>query len=70
MRYLVILEPTETGYSAYSPDLDGCVAAGDDRDETIALMQEAIAFHLEGMAAEGYPIPTPQCEAAYVEVDA
>jgi predicted RNase H-like HicB family nuclease len=70
MRYLIILEPTETGYSAYSPDLDGCVAAGDDRDETIALMQEAIAFHLEGMAAEGYPIPAPQCESAYVEVDA
>ena len=37
MKYLIILEPTETGYSAYSPDLDGCVAAGDDRDETIAL---------------------------------
>ena len=70
MKYLIILEPTETGYSAYSPDLDGCVAAGDDRDETIALMQEAIAFHLEGMAAEGYPIPTPQCESAYVDVDA
>ena len=53
MKYLIILEPTSTGYSAYSPDLDGCVAAGDDRAETIALMQEAIAFHLEGLAAEG-----------------
>ena len=70
MKYLVMLEPTDTGYSAYSPDLDGCVAAGDDRDEAIALMQEAIAFHLEGMAAEGYPIPAPQCESTYVEVDA
>ena len=70
MKYLIILEPTETGYSAYSPDLEGCVAAGDDRDETIALMREAIAFHLEGMAAEGYSTPAPQCESAYVEVDA
>jgi len=70
MKYVIILEPTDTGYSAYSPDLDGCVAAGDDRDETIALMQEAIAFHLEGLAAEGLPIPTPQAEAALVEIDA
>lgn len=68
MKYLIILEPTETGYSAYSPDLDGCVAAGDDRDETIGLMQEAIAFHLEGMSAEGYPIPAPLCESVYVEI--
>ena len=70
MKYLVILEPTDTGYSAYSPDLDGCVAAGDDRDETIALMREAIEFHLEGLAAEGLPIPAPQSEAAVVEVGA
>jgi predicted RNase H-like HicB family nuclease len=70
MKYLIILEPTETGFSAYSPDLDGCVAAGDDRDETIALMREAIEFHLGGLAAEGLPIPTPRSEAAVVEVDA
>ena len=68
MKYLIILEPTDTGYSAYSPDLDGCVAAGDDREETIALMREAIAFHLEGMAAVGEPIPAPQSEPAFVEV--
>ena len=69
MKYLIILEPTTTGYSAYSPDLDGCVAAGDGREETIALMQEAIAFHLEGMAADGLPVPAPQCDAAFVEVN-
>jgi predicted RNase H-like HicB family nuclease len=69
MKYLIILEPTATGFSAYSPDLDGCVAAGDDRDETIALMREAIAFHLEGLAAEGLPVPVPQSEAAVVEVN-
>lgn len=70
MKYLIILEPTETGYSAYSPDLDGCVAAGDSRDETIVLMQEAIEFHLEGLEADGLPIPAPQSEAAIVEVAA
>jgi predicted RNase H-like HicB family nuclease len=69
MKYLVILEPTSTGYSAYSPDLDGCVAAGDDREETLDLMQEAIAFHLEGLAAEGYPVPIPHSESAYVDIE-
>jgi predicted RNase H-like HicB family nuclease len=70
MKYLIILEPTDTGYSAYSPDLDGCVAAGDDREGTIALMREAIAFHLEGLAAEGLPAPAPHSEAEVVEVSA
>jgi predicted RNase H-like HicB family nuclease len=58
-----------TGFSAYSPDLDGCVAAGDDREETIALMREAIAFHLEGLVAEGLPIPVPLSESTIVEVN-
>jgi predicted RNase H-like HicB family nuclease len=70
MKYLIILEPNLNGYSAYSPDLEGCVAAGDDREETIALMKEAIAFHLEGLAIAGEPIPTPASESAYVEVSA
>lgn len=68
MKYLIILEPTDTGYSAYSPDLYGCVAAADTRDETITLMQEAIAIHLEGLAAEGLSAPTPHSEAELVEV--
>ncbi len=70
MRYLIILEPTSTGYSAYSPDLDGCAAAGADREETIALMGEAIAFHLEGLSASGETAPAPTSEPAYVEVTA
>jgi predicted RNase H-like HicB family nuclease len=70
MKYLIILEPTPTGYSAYSPDLDGCVAAGSDRDETIVLMREAIEFHLEGLIAEGHSVPSPQSESTYVEIDA
>ena len=70
MKYLIILEPTDDGYSAYSPDLDGCIAAGDDRAETISLMKEAIAFHLEGMEAEGLPIPVPMSEAELIEIGA
>jgi predicted RNase H-like HicB family nuclease/antitoxin (DNA-binding transcriptional repressor) of toxin-antitoxin stability system len=68
MKYLIILEPTSTGFSAYSPDLDGRVAAGDDREETIALMREAIEFHLEGLAEAGDTILLPTSEPAYVEV--
>ena len=68
MKYLIILEPTSTGFSAYSPDVDGCVAAGADRDETIALMGEAITFHLEGLSAAGEPVPAPSSEPAYVDV--
>ena len=70
MKYLIVLEPTATGFSAYSPDLDGCVAAAEGREETIELMREAIAFHLEGLAELGEPIPVPSSESAYVEVDA
>jgi len=49
-RYRIALEKTDTGYSAYSPDLDGCVATGKTREEVESEMREAIAFHLEGMA--------------------
>lgn len=69
MKYLIILEPTPTEYSAYFPDLDGCVAAGDDRDETVAHMKEAIEFHLEGLAAQGVLVPVPQSGSTYVEVN-
>ena len=70
MKYVIVLEPTDTGFSAYSPDLEGCVAAGDDREETIELMREAIEFHIEGLLAEGLPVPAPQSEMAVVEVNA
>ena len=68
MKYLIILEPTDTGFSAYSPDLDGCVAAAAGREETIDLMREAIAFHLEELAADGQSAPAPLSEAAMVEI--
>ncbi len=68
MKYLIILEPTDTGYSAYSPDIDGCVAAGDDREETLELMRGAIEFHLEGLALDGEPAPESRSEAEMLEV--
>jgi predicted RNase H-like HicB family nuclease len=70
MKFLIIIEKTSTGYSAYSPDLDGCVATGADRDEVERRMKEAIEFHLEGMKAEGYALPSPRSESAYVDVSA
>lgn len=69
-RYTIILEKTDDGYSAYAPDLPGCIAAGDTYDETVQLMREAIEFHLEGMRLNGEPIPEPTSTAATVEVGA
>jgi len=69
-RYLIIIEKTETGYSAYSPDLDGCIATGTTREEVEKKMKEAIEFHLEGLKAENLPIPKPHCSSTYLEVSA
>jgi len=67
-RYLIIIEKTSTGFSAYSPDLPGCVATGGTQAEVQREMQDAIAFHIEGMRAEGLPVPEPSSSAEYVEV--
>ncbi|MGL5035625.1 MAG: type II toxin-antitoxin system HicB family antitoxin [Microcystaceae cyanobacterium] len=61
MKYLVIIETTTTGFSAYSPDLAGCVATGKTRQQVEQNMSEAIAFHLEGMRLEGLAIPGLKC---------
>lgn len=68
MKYLIVLERSADGYAAYSPDLDGCIAAADTREETIALMREAIEFHLEALEENGQAAPIPRCESSYVEV--
>ena len=70
MRYLVVVEKGPTSYGAYVPDLPGCVAAGDTKDEVITLIREAIEFHLEGMAQGGEPIPLPASTSELVEVAA
>ena len=69
-RYLVILEPTATGFSAYSPDLPGCVATGATRESVEQSMRDAVAFHVEGLRAEGQPVPPATSLATYVEVAA
>ncbi len=67
-RYLIIIEDTATGFSAYSPDLPGCVATGETRAEIEHEMGEAIGFHIEGLKLAGEPIPEPRSQAAYFEV--
>ncbi|MGF1541614.1 MAG: type II toxin-antitoxin system HicB family antitoxin [Pleurocapsa sp.] len=67
MKYLIIIEPTSTGYSAYSPDLDGCVSTGSTLEEVTVNMQEAIEFHLEGLKLEGYDIPEAKSTSTYIE---
>ena len=69
-RYLIIVEKTTTGYSAYSHDVPGCVAAAATRPEVEREMHDAIEFHIEGLRAAGEEIPTPTSEASYCDVTA
>ncbi len=70
MKYLIVIEETETGYSAYSPDIPGCVSTGATQDETLANMREAITFHIEGLRQEGFPVPKPSSVSSNIEVAA
>jgi predicted RNase H-like HicB family nuclease len=67
MRYAIVIEKTATGYSAYVPDLPGCIAAGESKAEVAREMQGAIRFHIEGMHEDGLPVPEPTSVAEYVE---
>ena len=68
MRYAVLFEKTETGYSAHVPDLPGCVAAAQTRDEVMNLIREAIELHLEDLREKGDRIPEPTSSFEYVEI--
>ena len=70
MRYLVIIEESETGYAAHSPDLEGCVATGPTIDEVEATMREAVEFHIDTLKESGVEVPRPQAYVTYVEVAA
>jgi predicted RNase H-like HicB family nuclease len=70
MRYLVVVEKGPTSYGAHVPDLPGCIAAGETREEVLTLIREAIEFHLEGLKEEGEPIPAPVSTSELVEVEA
>jgi predicted RNase H-like HicB family nuclease len=70
MKYVVIIEKGEEGYGAYVPDLPGCVAAGDTKEEVKQLIQEAIQFHIEGLKEDGQSVPTPSSSIEFIEVAA
>ena len=70
MKYLIIIEQTKTGFSAYSPDLEVCVATAKTRSTVEKSMREGIACHLEGLKAEGCKVPKPHTYSTYVEVSA
>ncbi|MGB7846034.1 MAG: type II toxin-antitoxin system HicB family antitoxin [Candidatus Acidiferrum sp.] len=69
-KYLIVVEETGTGYSAYSPDLPGCISTGASRAEVEKNMREAIAFHLDARREEGEPVPEPHTYSGYVELPA
>jgi predicted RNase H-like HicB family nuclease len=70
MRYLIVIEASETGFSAYSPDLPGCVAAARTRPEVEEQMRKAIEFHIEGLREEGQDVPPGTSSSTYIEIPA
>jgi predicted RNase H-like HicB family nuclease len=70
MRYAIVIEKVPSNYAAYVPDLPGCIATGASVQETESLIREAIEFHLEGLKADGLPIPTPSSQVEYIDVPA
>ena len=69
-RYAILIEPTETGFSAYSPDLPGCVSTGSTIAEARDNMRAAVEGHVEELRLAGLPVPQPTTEVGYVEVAA
>ena len=68
MRYVVVFEQTPNNWAAYVPDLPGCVAAGDTREETEGLIREAVALHIESLVAYGDDVPPPGAWTGTVDV--
>ena len=67
MRYAVVIEQASGNYSAYVPDLPGCIATGDSVDEVAQNIREAIRFHIDGLREDRLPVPEPTARAEYVE---
>ena len=68
-KYLLVIEETGTGYSAYSPDLPGCIATGATRQEVEHEMREAMRFHIEGLRSEGQAVPEPHTYPAFCDME-
>lgn len=67
MKYTVVIEKAPNNYAAYAPDLPGCVAAAETKEEVMTLMRQAIALHIEALKQEGVPVPQPQAWAEVVD---
>jgi predicted RNase H-like HicB family nuclease len=67
-KFLVVIESTESGHSAYSPDLPGCVATGDTREEVEKNMHDAIELHVQGLLEDNLPVPEPTTFAEYISI--
>jgi len=70
MRYMVVVERGETSWGAHVPDLPGCVAVGETREEALRLIRLAIEFHIDGLRRDGLPVPAPSSGGEFVEVGA
>jgi predicted RNase H-like HicB family nuclease len=70
MRYLVVIEETSTGYSAFSPEVPGCIATGATKEEVRERIQEALEFHIDGLRVDGEPVPQSTTSSCYVEIAA
>ena len=70
MRYAIVIERAENNYSAYVPDLPGCVATGATVEETESQIREAIEFHIAGLREDGLPIPQPSSSVDYIDIPA
>ncbi|MBI3896015.1 MAG: type II toxin-antitoxin system HicB family antitoxin [Acidobacteria bacterium] len=70
MRYMVVIERGQTSWGAHVPDLPGCIAVGETREEVVQLIREAIDLHIESLREDGLPVPSPSSESEFVEVSA
>jgi len=70
MRYAIVIEKAKSSFSAYVPDLPGCIATGESIEEVERLIREAIVLHIEGMREDGIPPPVPQSRVEYMEIAA
>lgn len=70
MRYAIVIEKAPGNYSAYVPDLPGCIATGATLAEVEAEIRDAIVFHLEGLREDGLPVPAPASQVEYVDIAA
>ena len=70
MKYMVVIEEGKAGFGAHVPDLPGCIAADETREEVLELIKSAIEFHIEGLIEAGKPVPPPSSASEFIEVDA